>query len=118
QEIFGPILAVFVYPDESFSEVLELIDTTTPYGLTGAIFAREKAAIELAQRLLRHAAGNFYINDKSTGAVVAQQPFGGSRISGTNDKPGGPHYLLRWTSPLAIKETHEPLRDWRYPYMQ
>ncbi|NWV13658.1 AL4A1 protein, partial [Ptilonorhynchus violaceus] len=118
QEIFGPILTVFVYPDSRYREVLELIDTTTPYGLTGAIFAQEKAAIEESLRLLRNSAGNFYINDKSTGAVVAQQPFGGSRISGTNDKPGGPHYVLRWTSPQAVKETHVALRDWRYPYMQ
>ncbi|NWX87580.1 AL4A1 protein, partial [Nothoprocta ornata] len=119
QEIFGPILAVYVYPERRFHDVLELIDTTTPYGLTGAVFAREKSAIEDARKRLRNAAGNFYINDKSTGAVVAQQPFGGSRISaGTNDKPGGPHYLLRWTSPQAVKETHEPLPDWRYSYMQ
>ncbi|NXT66999.1 AL4A1 protein, partial [Chaetops frenatus] len=82
QEIFGPILTVFVYPEDRYQEVLELIDTTTPYGLTGAIFAQEKKAIEVSRRLLRNAAGNFYINDKSTGAVVAQQPFGGSRISG------------------------------------
>ncbi|XP_025909357.1 delta-1-pyrroline-5-carboxylate dehydrogenase, mitochondrial [Nothoprocta perdicaria] len=118
EEIFGPILAVYVYPERRFHDVLELIDTTTPYGLTGAVFAREKSAIEEARKRLRNAAGNFYINDKSTGAVVAQQPFGGSRISGTNDKPGGPHYLLRWTSPQAVKETHEPLPDWRYSYMQ
>ncbi|XP_066190521.1 delta-1-pyrroline-5-carboxylate dehydrogenase, mitochondrial isoform X1 [Sylvia atricapilla] len=118
EEIFGPILTVFVYPDNRFKEVLELIDTTTPYGLTGAIFAQEKKVIEESRRLLRNAAGNFYINDKSTGSVVAQQPFGGSRISGTNDKPGGPHYILRWTSPQAIKETHVPLGDWRYAYMQ
>uniref|UniRef100_A0A8C3NWZ5 Aldehyde dehydrogenase 4 family member A1 n=1 Tax=Cyanoderma ruficeps TaxID=181631 RepID=A0A8C3NWZ5_9PASS len=117
EEIFGPILTVFVYPEDRYEEVLELIDTTTPYGLTGAIFAQDKGVIEQSRRLLRHAAGNFYINDKSTGAVVAQQPFGGSRISGTNDKPGGPHYILRWTSPQAIKETHVPLRDWRYAYM-
>ncbi|XP_039559094.1 delta-1-pyrroline-5-carboxylate dehydrogenase, mitochondrial [Passer montanus] len=118
EEIFGPILTVFVYPEGRYRDVLELIDTSTPYGLTGAIFAQDKAVIEESLRLLRHAAGNFYINDKSTGAVVAQQPFGGSRISGTNDKPGGPHYLLRWTSPQAIKETHVPLGDWRYAYMQ
>ncbi|NXD60663.1 AL4A1 protein, partial [Corvus moneduloides] len=118
QEIFGPILTVFVYPENRYREVLELIDTTTPYGLTGAVFAQEKKVIEESRRLLRNAAGNFYINDKSTGAVVAQQPFGGSRISGTNDKPGGPHYILRWTSPQAVKETHVPLRDWRYAYMQ
>ncbi|NXA41816.1 AL4A1 protein, partial [Eudromia elegans] len=118
QEIFGPILAVFVYPEKRYQDVLELIDTTTPYGLTGAVFAREKSAVAEAARRLRNAAGNFYINDKSTGAVVAQQPFGGSRVSGTNDKPGGPHYVLRWTSPQAVKETHAALPDWRYGYMQ
>ncbi|NXC43842.1 AL4A1 protein, partial [Penelope pileata] len=117
-EIFGPILTVYVYPEERYQEVLELIDTTTPYGLTGAVFARERSIIEEARSRLRNAAGNFYINDKSTGAAVAQQPFGGSRISGTNDKPGGPHYVLRWTSPQAIKESHVPLQDWRYAYMQ
>ncbi|KAM6312950.1 delta-1-pyrroline-5-carboxylate dehydrogenase, mitochondrial [Podargus strigoides] len=118
EEIFGPVLTVYVYPEKRYKEVLELIDTTTPYGLTGAIFAQEKKIVDEARSLLRNAAGNFYINDKSTGAVVAQQPFGGSRISGTNDKPGGPHYILRWTSPQAIKETHVPLTDWRYAYMQ
>ncbi|NXG53300.1 AL4A1 protein, partial [Psilopogon haemacephalus] len=118
EEIFGPILTVYVYPEKRYKEVLELIDTTTPYGLTGALFAQEKRVIDEARSLLRNAAGNFYINDKSTGAVVAQQPFGGSRISGTNDKPGGPHYILRWTSPQAIKETHVPLEDWCYAYMQ
>ncbi|NXP42677.1 AL4A1 protein, partial [Leiothrix lutea] len=87
QEIFGPILTVFVYPDNGYKEVLELIDTTTPYGLTGAIFAQEKGVIQESLRLLRNAAGNFYINDKSTGAVVAQQPFGGSRISGDTRAP-------------------------------
>uniref|UniRef100_A0A8B9ERW2 L-glutamate gamma-semialdehyde dehydrogenase n=1 Tax=Anser cygnoides TaxID=8845 RepID=A0A8B9ERW2_ANSCY len=117
EEIFGPILTVYVYPEKQYKDVLELIDTTTPYGLTGAVFAQEKSIIEEARSCLRNTAGNFYINDKSTGAVVAQQPFGGSRISGTNDKPGGPHYILRWTSPQAIKETHVPLRDWRYAYM-
>ncbi|XP_009584945.1 PREDICTED: delta-1-pyrroline-5-carboxylate dehydrogenase, mitochondrial, partial [Fulmarus glacialis] len=118
EEIFGPVLTVYVYPEKRFAEVLELVDTTTAFGLTGAIFAREKRIIDEARNLLRNAAGNFYINDKSTGAVVAQQPFGGSRISGTNDKPGGPHYILRWTSPQAVKETHVPLTDWRYAYMQ
>ncbi|NXY61960.1 AL4A1 protein, partial [Callaeas wilsoni] len=88
QEIFGPILTVFVYPENRYKEVLELIDSTTPYGLTGALFAQDKEVIEESRRLLRHAAGNFYINDKSTGAVVAQQPFGGSRISGDTSAPG------------------------------
>uniref|UniRef100_A0A8C8SBE3 Delta-1-pyrroline-5-carboxylate dehydrogenase, mitochondrial n=1 Tax=Pelusios castaneus TaxID=367368 RepID=A0A8C8SBE3_9SAUR len=117
KEIFGPVLTVFVYPEKQYKEILQLIDTTSPYGLTGAVFAQDKNVIQEARKLLRNAAGNFYINDKSTGAVVAQQPFGGSRASGTNDKPGSPHYLLRWTSPQAIKETHVPLRDWKYAYM-
>uniref|UniRef100_A0A4W2IM37 Delta-1-pyrroline-5-carboxylate dehydrogenase, mitochondrial n=1 Tax=Bos indicus x Bos taurus TaxID=30522 RepID=A0A4W2IM37_BOBOX len=118
KEIFGPVLAVYVYPDEEYKETLRLVDSTTSYGLTGAVFAQDKDVLREATELLRHAAGNFYINDKSTGSVVGQQPFGGARASGTNDKPGGPHYILRWTSPQVIKETHGPLGDWRYPYMQ
>ncbi|XP_054857677.1 delta-1-pyrroline-5-carboxylate dehydrogenase, mitochondrial [Eublepharis macularius] len=118
EEIFGPVLAVYVYPEKRYQDILQLIDSTSPYGLTGAVFAQDKAVVAEATRLLRNAAGNFYINDKSTGSVVAQQPFGGARASGTNDKPGSPHYILRWTSPLAIKETHAPLGDWKYPYMQ
>ncbi|KAM6434927.1 delta-1-pyrroline-5-carboxylate dehydrogenase, mitochondrial [Liasis olivaceus] len=118
EEIFGPVLSVYVYPEKQYKDILHLIDSTSPYGLTGAVFAQDKAVIAEATKLLRNAAGNFYINDKSTGAVVAQQPFGGSRASGTNDKPGGSHYILRWTSPQAVKETHEPLGDWKYPYMQ
>ncbi|KAE8594715.1 hypothetical protein XENTR_v10019762 [Xenopus tropicalis] len=118
EEIFGPVLAVYVYPESNYREVLQLIDSTSPYGLTGAVFAQDKNVLREATQILRHAAGNFYINDKSTGAVVAQQPFGGSRASGTNDKPGGPHYILRWTSPQVVKETHVPLTEWKYPYMQ
>ncbi|XP_069467180.1 delta-1-pyrroline-5-carboxylate dehydrogenase, mitochondrial [Ambystoma mexicanum] len=118
EEIFGPVLAVYVYPDDKYKEVLELIDTTSPYGLTGAVFALDKDVVREATQVLRNAAGNFYINDKSTGAVVAQQPFGGARSSGTNDKPGGPHYVLRWSSPQVIKETHAPLGSWKYPYME
>lgn len=118
EEIFGPVLAVYVYPENKYKEVLQLIDSTSPYGLTGAVFAQDKNVVREATAVLRNAAGNFYINDKSTGAVVAQQPFGGSRASGTNDKPGGPHYVLRWTSPQVIKETHVPLTEWKYPYMQ
>uniref|UniRef100_A0A670YYK7 Delta-1-pyrroline-5-carboxylate dehydrogenase, mitochondrial n=1 Tax=Pseudonaja textilis TaxID=8673 RepID=A0A670YYK7_PSETE len=118
KEIFGPVLSVYVYPEKQYKDILHLIDSTSPYGLTGAVFAQDKAVIDEATKLLRNAAGNFYINDKSTGAVVAQQPFGGSRSSGTNDKPGSAHYILRWTSPQAVKETHEPLGDWKYPYMQ
>ncbi|CAM4578534.1 unnamed protein product [Lepidochelys kempii] len=118
EEIFGPVLTVYVYPEKQYKEILQLIDTTSPYGLTGAVFAQDKNVIQEARMLLRNAAGNFYINDKSTGAIVAQQPFGGARASGTNDKPGSPSYLLRWTSPQAIKETHVPLGDWKYAYMQ
>ncbi|XP_069431229.1 delta-1-pyrroline-5-carboxylate dehydrogenase, mitochondrial [Ovis canadensis] len=118
EEIFGPVLAVYVYPDEEYKETLRLVDSTSSYGLTGAVFAQDKDVLREATELLRNAAGNFYINDKSTGSVVGQQPFGGARASGTNDKPGGPHYVLRWTSPQVIKETHGPLGDWRYPYMQ
>ncbi|XP_052514047.1 delta-1-pyrroline-5-carboxylate dehydrogenase, mitochondrial [Budorcas taxicolor] len=118
EEIFGPVLAVYVYPDEEFKETLRLVDSTSSYGLTGAVFAQDKDVLREATELLRNAAGNFYINDKSTGSVVGQQPFGGARASGTNDKPGGPHYVLRWTSPQVIKETRGPLGDWRYPYMQ
>ncbi|XP_060115570.1 delta-1-pyrroline-5-carboxylate dehydrogenase, mitochondrial [Heteronotia binoei] len=118
EEIFGPVLTVYVYPEKQYRDVLRLIDSTSPYSLTGAVFAQDKAVVAEAREILRNSAGNFYINDKSTGSVVAQQPFGGSRASGTNDKPGSPHYILRWTSPLAIKETHKPLGDWKYPYMQ
>ncbi|XP_008587687.1 PREDICTED: delta-1-pyrroline-5-carboxylate dehydrogenase, mitochondrial [Galeopterus variegatus] len=118
EEIFGPVLTVYVYPDDKYKETLQLVDSTTSYGLTGAVFAQDKGVVQEATTLLRNAAGNFYINDKSTGSVVGQQPFGGARASGTNDKPGGPHYILRWTSPQVIKETLEPLGDWRYSYMQ
>nr|XP_017505565.2 delta-1-pyrroline-5-carboxylate dehydrogenase, mitochondrial isoform X2 [Manis javanica] len=118
EEIFGPVLTVYVYPDDKYKETLQLVDSTTSYGLTGAVFAQDKDIVQEATKMLRNAAGNFYINDKSTGSVVGQQPFGGARTSGTNDKPGGPHYILRWTSPQVIKETHAPLGDWRYSYMQ
>ncbi|KAF5899184.1 delta-1-pyrroline-5-carboxylate dehydrogenase, mitochondrial, partial [Clarias magur] len=117
EEIFGPVLTVYVYPENDYKNVLELIDNTSPYALTGAVFAQDKAVLDEAAKALRNAAGNYYVNDKSTGSVVAQQPFGGSRASGTNDKPGGPHYVLRWTSPQVVKETHVPLRDWKYTYM-
>ncbi|XP_069031535.1 delta-1-pyrroline-5-carboxylate dehydrogenase, mitochondrial [Embiotoca jacksoni] len=117
EEIFGPVLVVFVYPERSYKEVLQLIDSTSPYALTGAVFAQDKEVVEEAARVLRNAAGNYYVNDKSTGSIVAQQPFGGARASGTNDKPGGPHYVLRWTSPQVVKETHVPLTEWKYPYM-
>lgn len=103
EEIFGPVVTAFVYPDADFERCLDLVDRTTPYALTGAIFAQDESVIERAAARLRQACGNMYINDKSTGAVVNQQPFGGARLSGTNDKPGGPHNLLRWTSPLSVK---------------
>jgi len=118
EEIFGPVLTVYVYPEQQYAETLELCDQTSPYALTGAIFAIDRAAIALAMKTLRHAAGNFYINDKPTGAIVGQQPFGGSRASGTNDKAGSWLNLERWVSPRAIKETFLPPKDFTYPYME
>lgn len=117
EEIFGPVLTVFVYPDSDFEKTLHLCDQTSPYGLTGAIFATDRQAIDLASCILEDAAGNFYINDKPTGAVVAQQPFGGSRASGTNDKAGSMLNLQRWVSPRTIKENFNPPKDFRYPHM-
>jgi 1-pyrroline-5-carboxylate dehydrogenase len=116
-EFFGPILAVHVYADADYTKVLDLIDTSTPYALTGAVFATDRTAVDEAHRALRFAAGNFYVNDKPTGAVVGRQPFGGSRASGTNDKAGSMLNLLRWTSPRSIKETFVPATDHRYPHM-
>ncbi len=118
EEVFGPVLTIYVYQAEWFEEALQLVDDTSPYALTGAVFAQDRYAIELAAHRLRHAAGNFYINDKPTGAVVGQQPFGGARASGTNDKAGSLLNLLRWTSPRAIKETFAPPHDYRYPFLQ
>ena len=118
EEIFGPVLTVHVYPESGFDDVLALCDRTSPYGLTGSIFARDRAVVSKASDRLRHAAGNFYINDKPTGAVVGQQPFGGGRASGTNDKAGSVFNLLRWVSPRAIKETLVPPTDYRYPFLQ
>ena len=117
-ELFGPVLTIHVYPDNDYERTLELCDATSPYALTGAIFARDRKAINLAYEKLRHAAGNFYINDKPTGAVVGQQPFGGSRASGTNDKAGSYLNLIRWVSTRTTKEVFTPARDYRYPYMQ
>jgi len=117
EELFGPILTVYPYPDGKFEETLQLCDRTSPYGLTGAIFARDRKAIKTASETLVNAAGNFYINDKPTGAVVGLQPFGGARASGTNDKAGSFLNLIRWTSPRTIKETYVPPTDHRYPYM-
>ena len=117
EELFGPVATVYVYADEDFSETLELVDDTSPYALTGAIFARDRAAVQEAVQQLEHAAGNFYVNDKPTGAVVGQQPFGGARKSGTNDKAGSKMNLLRWTSARAIKETFNPSQDYGYPFL-
>jgi 1-pyrroline-5-carboxylate dehydrogenase len=116
-EFFGPILAAYVYDDAKWDDVLTLVDTASPYALTGAIFAQERSAIVAADRRLRHSAGNYYVNDKCTGAVVGQQPFGGARASGTNDKAGSILNLYRWVSPRAIKEVGNPPHDWRYPYL-
>ena len=117
EEIFGPVLTIYVYPEAEYDQSLDLCDQTSPYALTGAIFALDRGAIVKAMDTLRHAAGNFYVNDKPTGAVVAQQPFGGTRASGTNDKAGSWLNLERWVSPRAIKETFLPPRNFRYPYM-
>jgi 1-pyrroline-5-carboxylate dehydrogenase len=118
EEIFGPVLAVYVYPAERWQETLGLVDRTSPYALTGAVFARDRRAIVEADHALRYSAGNYYINDKPTGAVVGQQPFGGGRASGTNDKAGSILNLLRWVSPRSIKENLSPPREYRYPFMQ
>lgn len=117
EEIFGPVLTIYVYPDHKYEETLQLCDKTSPYALTGAIFAQDRKAVIKAEKTLVHAAGNFYINDKPTGAVVGQQPFGGSRASGTNDKAGSKLNLIRWTTPRTIKENLDPPVDYRYPFM-
>jgi 1-pyrroline-5-carboxylate dehydrogenase len=117
EELFGPVVTTFVYPEGKYGDTLELVDRGAPYGLTGAVFARDLDALELADEKLRYAAGNFYVNDKPTGAVVGQQPFGGSRASGTNDKAGSMWNLIRWVSPRTIKETFVPPTDYRYPFM-
>jgi len=117
EEIFGPVLTIYVYEDSKYEEILKLTDSSSPYALTGAIFANEKSAVLTAQRILKNAAGNFYINDKPTGAVVGQQPFGGGRASGTNDKAGSVLNLYRWLSPQTIKENFNPPSDYRYPFL-
>jgi len=117
EEIFGPVLTMFVYDDAKFEETLDLVDSTSPYALTGAVIAQDRIAVELATKRLRQAAGNFYINDKPTGAVVGQQPFGGARASGTNDKAGSALNLYRWLSARTIKETFNPPTDYRYPFL-
>ena len=118
EEIFGPVLTVYLYDDENFEEVLTLCDESSPYALTGSIFASNEEDVQTAFNALRFTAGNFYINDKPTGAVVAQQPFGGARASGTNDKAGGPLNLLRWISPRSVKRTLETPHEWTYSFMQ
>ena len=117
EEIFGPVITIYVYDESQYEETLALCDRTSPYGLTGSIFARDRYAIDKAFKLLRYSAGNFYINDKPTGAVIAQQPFGGSRASGTNDKAGGPLNLVRWTNPRTIKETYVSPTHYGYPFL-
>ena len=117
EEIFGPVLTVFVYEPQYWEGVLSVVDESTPYALTGSLFARDSKVIEMATDKLRYSAGNYYINDKSTGSVVGQQPFGGARSSGTNDKSGSMAYLLKWMSWLSIKENFLPLDQYTYPYM-
>lgn len=117
EEIFGPVLTIYVYEDDDFEATVDLVDQTSPYGLTGAIFARDREVVDMVTRKLRHAAGNFYINDKPTGAVVGQQPFGGSRGSGTNDKAGSIINMYRWVSARAIKENMVSVKDYRYPFL-
>jgi 1-pyrroline-5-carboxylate dehydrogenase len=118
EEIFGPVLTIFVYEEKDWLETLKIVDETSDYALTGAIFSTDRYAIDEATKVLENAAGNFYINDKPTGAVVGQQPFGGSRGSGTNDKAGSVLNLLRWVSPRTIKETFNPPTDYRYPFLE
>jgi 1-pyrroline-5-carboxylate dehydrogenase len=116
-ELFGPVLSIFVYEDQKFDKAMELCESTSPYGLTGAIFAQDRRVIQQMTDKLEYAAGNFYINDKPTGAVVGQQPFGGSRASGTNDKAGSRINLMRWTAVRTLKETFAPPRGHEYPFM-
>ncbi|KOB74701.1 Pyrroline-5-carboxylate dehydrogenase [Operophtera brumata] len=118
EEIFGPVVAMYVYEDKDVTQALSLVGSSTKFALTGAVFAQDVAFLHTALEELKMTAGNFYINDKSTGSVVGQQPFGGGRMSGTNDKAGGPNYVMRWTTPQSIKETFVPLRDIDYPYMR
>jgi 1-pyrroline-5-carboxylate dehydrogenase len=118
EEIFGPVVTAYAYPDAKWKDTLRVVNATSPYALTGAVFARDRRAVAEAHTVLRNAAGNFYVNDKPTGAVVGQQPFGGARASGTNDKAGSKMNLLRWTSARTVKETFNPPTDYRYPFMQ
>ncbi len=118
EEIFAPVLTTYVYEDSDWNDVLRLVDTSTPYGLTGAVFAEDRRAVEEADAALRYTAGNFYINDKPTGSVVGQQPFGGARASGTNDKAGTVWNLIRFASPRTTKENHLRVTDYRYPHLE
>lgn len=118
EEIFGPVLTIYVYPDDSYQETLNICDQTSIYALTGAVFAKDRLAISQAMETLENAAGNFYINDKPTGAVVGQQPFGGARASGTNDKAGAASNLMRWVSPRTVKESFDAAERFDYPFMQ
>jgi 1-pyrroline-5-carboxylate dehydrogenase len=118
EELFGPVLTIYVYPADDFEAILQTVDTTSAYALTGAIFSQDRYALELATNKLVNSAGNFYINDKPTGAVVGQQPFGGARASGTNDKAGSMLNMLRWLSPRTIKETFVPVTNYQYPFHQ
>ena len=118
EEIFGPVLTIYIYEPKDWNETLKLVDSTSPYALTGAVFAQNKVVVDEVKQVLSHSAGNFYINDKPTGAVVGQQPFGGSRASGTNDKAGSIFNLIRWVSQRTMKETFEPPTDYRYPFMK
>jgi len=118
EEIFGPVLTIYIYDPKDWDKTLKLVDSTSPYALTGAVFAKNREIIRQASKALTHSAGNFYINDKPTGAVVGQQPFGGGRASGTNDKAGSMFNLVRWVSQRTIKETYEPSKDYRYPFME
>ena len=118
EEIFGPVLTIHVYDSKKYEQILDTVDQTSPYALTGSIFAKDRYAITLADQKLKNAAGNFYINDKPTGAVVGQQPFGGARGSGTNDKAGSVLNLYRWVSPRTIKENFVPPTDYRYPFLE
>jgi 1-pyrroline-5-carboxylate dehydrogenase len=116
-ELFGPVVTTYVYDEQDWDGTLDLIDSTAPYGLTGAVFAEDREAVQEASDRLRYAAGNFYVNDKPTGAVVGQQPFGGSRASGTNDKAGSIWNLIRWVSPRTVKDLFIPPTDYRYPFL-
>jgi 1-pyrroline-5-carboxylate dehydrogenase len=117
EEIFGPVLSVYVYKDNKYDQVLDLVDKTTPYALTGSIFCQDEKILKQTMLRLRQSQGNLYLNDKSTGAVVNQQPFGGSRLSGTNDKPGGPYNCLKWSNPLTVKQYNLPISSYKHTSM-